>query len=75
MSTHLLRLHGGTADRPPLLAPVRALGALERRKSRRRPQTAAGSSTSGAADARGGPPEEKPVYWVGDERETTHGDW
>lgn len=74
MSTYLLKLHGGPSEGPAIFAPVRALGALERRMGRRRGHHAAGSASSGTG---GGPstPEEQLVYWVGDERETTQGDW
>ena len=76
MSTHLIRLHGGPAEGPPLLAPVRALGALERRMIRRRPRTGAGSATPAASGSQAtAPSQAKLVYWVGDERETTQGDW
>lgn len=72
-STHLLKLHGGPSEGPPVFAPVRALGALERRVTRRRGHAAPGSATSAASDRL--EPDEKPLYWVGDERETTYGDW
>jgi hypothetical protein len=75
MSTHLLKLHGGPSEAPSSFAPVRALGALERRMTRRRAHRAPGLVTSHPDTGGSGPPEEQPVYWVGDERETTQGDW
>ena len=73
MSTHLLRLHGAPTKGQSVSAPIRALGALERRMTRRGHQ-ARGSATP-AGTSSGDQPVEKLAYWVGDERETTQGDW
>jgi hypothetical protein len=75
MSTHRRRTQEGTSGWPPISAPIRALGRVERRRIRRRQHTARGTATPSAKANSDSSVEETAFYWVGDERDTTHGDW
>lgn len=77
MSTHRLKLHGGTSGHGSLARPARAFHRLERRWGRRtvgpardEDAAAAGPTGDGAETA-----PRRILYWSGDERDTTQGDW
>jgi hypothetical protein len=72
MTTYRFKLHPDhSGDAGRVSKPVRALGARERRGAGRRRRVAPDSPPAQA------PTEHRTrlVYWVGDERETTQGDW
>jgi hypothetical protein len=72
MTTHRFKLHrDGPGGGSRVSKPVRSLGARERRGMGRRRRIADDAPPAQT------PGEHRPrlVYWVGDDRETTQGDW
>ena len=69
-SKHTIRLGRSRPERGPVTRAVRSLGPSERRTRGRGRQASEASSDEGPADRR-----RRVVYWSGDERETTQGDW
>ncbi len=75
MSTHRLKLHGGTSGHGSLARPARAIHRLERRWGRRTVGGGGDEGTAAPANDGGEVKSRRIVYWSGDERDTTQGDW